>query len=259
VRRIVPRRGDASSRGKLREILAAPILDGFSAVLESARRELDGRWNERVVRRYGGQLTATEFESLYGPGGALDGFRAEELDLFFRDGSSARLLEGRGMDFGPGFVVWMERASALQRTLFASGGSSIAVRLRGIPASVSGAPGLRVKRRDLRLICPDEQQNFVYREGSGAHTFRWTSACQSLVLRILVGGEGARDRELVREWKGPQALPSFLQEGEALGGGEVQWTIDGPEGIRVNAKYRIESGGEIRSIVHRAPPGSMGS
>jgi type VI protein secretion system component VasK len=259
VRRIVPRQGDVGARTKLREILEAPLLDGFSAVLDSARSALDRRWSERVVARYDGPLTPQEFEGLYGPGGALDAFLGEELAPFYRDGTSTRLLEGRSMGLGPSFLAWMDRATTLQRTLFAGAGSSIAVRLRGVPSSVSGAADLRVKRRDLRLICPDEQQNFVYREGSGVHTFRWTAECQSLVLRILVGGEGSQDRELLQEWKGPQALPGFLQQGERLGGGVVQWQVDGPEGIRVNAKYRIESGGEIGSIVHEPPPRSMGS
>ena len=132
------------------------------------------------------------------------------------------------------------------------------VRLRGVPSSVIGAPGLRVKRRDLRLICPDEQQNFVYREGSGAYTFRWTSYCQPLVLRIIVGGQESNDLELVQEWTGPQALPVFMQQGEALGGGVLQWTIHGEGGVSVRAKYKVESGNEIRAIVHRAPPRSLG-
>jgi hypothetical protein len=102
-----------------------------------------------------------------------------------------RVLEDRKMSFGPGFLAWMERADAIQRSLFAGRGGvpRVSVQLRGVPASVSGAPGLRVKRRDLRLSCPDGEQTFVYREGGGSETFNWTASCQSLALRIVLGGE----------------------------------------------------------------------
>jgi hypothetical protein len=133
------------------------------------------------------------------------------------------------------------------------------VRLRGVPATVSGAPGLRVKRRDLRLRCLDGQQTFVYREGSGAETFAWVSSCQHVSIRILVGGPSQPDREILREWNGPLAFPTFLRKGRPLGGGMYQWDFEGPEGIDVQARYVIQSGEEIRKIVHHSPPASLGS
>jgi hypothetical protein len=260
VRRIVPHQGDAAARTKLTQILEAPILDGYSAVLASALRELDRRWSERIASRYGEALSAQDFAALYDPSsGALQAFVAEELGPFYRDGAPARLLADRAMPLGPRFLEWMEQAGVAQRRLFAGGSGSHAVRLAGVPSAVVGAEALRVKRRELRLVCPDGPQEFVYREGSGTHTFRWSSSCQSLVLRVLVGAEGVPDQELAREWRGPQALPSFLQQGEEQGGGVLKWVIEGPDGIRVEARYRIESGGEISQIVHRAPPSSLGS
>jgi hypothetical protein len=261
-RRIVPRGGDASVRSKLREILEAPILDGFSAVLDAARRELSRRWKERIASQFGEGLSEQELTALYDPSaGELKAFLEEELDLFYGDGVVKRVLEDRKMSFGPGFLAWMERAGAIQRSLFAGRGGvpRVSVQLRGVPASVSGAPGLRVKRRDLRLSCPDGEQTFVYREGTGAETFNWTASCQSLTLRVVLGGADRQDREIRREWTGPLALPKFLQQAKSVGGGVLQWSIDGPEGITVQAKYRLVSGEEIRAVVHQSPPPSLGS
>ncbi|MBW2281810.1 MAG: hypothetical protein JRG76_10260 [Deltaproteobacteria bacterium] len=258
VKRIVPRKGDASVRGKLRDILEAPILDGYSALLDSARRELDRRWAERIVSRYGGRLSEQDLLALYDPStGELDVFVQEELGPFYAAGGAKRMVGDRTMSFGPSFLGWMKRAEGMQRSI--AGGSQIAVRLRGVPATVEGSPGMRVKRRDLRLVCPSEQQTFTYREGSGSKTFRWTTSCQSLSLRITVGDDSGQERELRREWTGPLALPTFLQQGQRLGGGVMQWTVDDSSGLRVKAKYRIESGDEIARIVHRPPPGSLGS
>ena len=255
VRRIVPRKGDASATAKLRDVLQAPILDGYSALLDSARRELDRRWNERIVSRFGGKLSEQDLLALYDPSkGELDVFVEEELGAFYREGGARRMVGDRVMNFGPNFLAWMQRAEGMQRSI--SGSSLISVRLRGVPATASG--GLRVKRRDLRLVCPDEQQAFTYREGSGAKTFKWSPSCQSLSLRVIVGDDVGNDYQLIREWSGPLALPTFLQQGQRLGGGVLQWTIKNREGIRVQAKYRIESGGEIARIVHRPPPSSLG-
>jgi hypothetical protein len=262
VRRIVPRSGDATVTAKLREVLESPILDGFSALLGSARHELDRRWKERISSRFGGSLSEQDLTALYDPAdGELKAFVGEELELFYRDGASRRVLGGRTLPFGPGFVAWMERASAVQRSLFAGRGGSprMSVRLGGVPSTVTGGPGLRVKRRDLRLVCPDGEQTFSYREGSGAETFNWTSSCQSLTLRVVVGGADRRDREIRREWTGPLALPKFLLQARELGRGVLQWDIDGSDGITVHAKYRLLSGGEIRSVVPQSPPSSLGS
>lgn len=258
VRKIVPRKGDASATAKLRDILEAPILDGYSAVLDSARRELDRRWNERIVARFGGRLSEQDLLALYDPSsGELDKFVNEELGPFYREGGAKRMVGDRTMNFGPSFLAWMGRAERMQRSI--AGGSKIAVRLRGVPASVEGSPGARVTRRDLRLVCPDEQQTFTYREGSGAQTFRWTPSCQSLSLRVLVRGSGGQEFQMLEEWSGPLAFPTFLQQGQRMGGGVVQWTIRDPEGITVRAKYRIESGEEVANIAHRPPPTSLGS
>lgn len=258
VREIVPRKGDASATAKLRDILEAPILDGYSAVLDSARRELDRRWNERIVSRFGGRLSEQDLLALYDPSsGELIVFVKEELGPFYREGGAKRMIGDRKLNFGPEFLDWMGRAERMQRSI--GGGDPIAVRLRGVPATAEGAFGLRVKRRDLRLVCPEEQQTFTYREGSGAQTFRWRPSCQSLSLRILVGGGAGPDQQLVQEWNGPLALPAFLQQGQRVGGGVMQWTIRNRDGITVRAKYRIESGGDIAQIAHRPPPGSLGN
>ena len=263
IRSIIPRRGgDATTRTKLREILEGPILDGFSALLLSARGELDNRWRERITGPFGGELTQSDAGALYTPGsGELDAFIDEELAGFYRDGSTPSILGSRSMPLGSGFFRWMEQADALQRSLFAGqgGSSTVAVRLKGIPSKVEGVMNMRVKRRDLKLICPSGEQSFVYREGSGSKTFNWGSSCQQVILRIILGGAGVAEKEIRREWTGPMAMPQFLRDARNLGSNVLQWSFDAEGGATVHMKYQILSGQDIRSIAHSSPPRSLGS
>jgi type VI protein secretion system component VasK len=262
IRRIVPRRGDASMTAALRGILERPVLDGFSAVLASARRELDRRWDERIASRFRGYMTERDLQTLYEPGnGELDAFRATELAPFQRDNKPKNIIGDRAMYFGPLFLRWMGNADELQRMLFSGTGGSggIALRLKGIPSTIQGGVGMRVLRRDLRLVCPDGDQTFAYREGSGAMTFNWDSSCQELTLRIVMGGEGGKKQEIRKKWEGPLALPRFLQQATRAGSHVLEWTFDGKSGERVLVKYRVASGEEILRIVHQTPPASLGS
>lgn len=261
VRRIVPRRGDALTRTKLRAILEGPVLDGFQALLISARGELDKRWRERVHSRYSAGLTQAQLDALYTPGtGELDAFKTDELQAFFKDNTPRKILGDRAMPFGKGFLNWMSQAGQLQRSLFAGrGGSpSVAVRLKGVPSRIEGATDLRVKRRTLRLICPDGEQDFVYREGSGSTTFNWSSNCEEVELRILLGGSGLSDQQLRRSWTGPLALPQFLREARRVSGGVLQWTFSEPGGANVLIRYRLVAGRDIVEIAHTSPPSSLG-
>ena len=43
-----------------------------------------------------------------------------------------------------------------------------------------------------------------------------------------------------------------------LPGNILQWTLE-KEGMKVGILYEIEAGSEIRQIVHRPPPASVGS
>lgn len=254
--------GDPSGAEKLRELLSAPVLDALSALLVSARDELDRRYQERIVTRFAGELTPQGLSELYAPGtGELAKFTSEELAPFYKDGQVRQILGDRGLPLGKSFVTWLGRAQVMSAHL---GGAAAptgaqAVRLRGVPSTVEGGDGLRVTRRDLRLVCPEGEQSFVYREGSGEMTFNWRAACDQVALRVvLVPASGQGEQELEREWRGPLALPRFLQEGKHTAGDSYEWELDGPEGSRVRVRYRLVSGSDVLQIAHQAPPASLG-
>ncbi len=261
-RAIVPRLGDTVTRNRLRDLLEAPILDGFSQVLLSARDEIDVQWRERIASKYGGPVSQSQVEALYAPqAGELDVFSKEMLESFYRNGVFVKVLGDRRMPLGKAAVGWLRDANRLQRSLFPGGGGipQVSVRVSGIPSTVEGVTSLRVTRRDLRLLCPDGDQTFIYREGSGAFTFNWGSRCQEVSLRITLGGAGQADQQLRREWVGPLAMPQFLRDGRRIGNDRLQWKFKTSDGADVLVKYKLVSGRDVRNIAHRKPPASLGS
>lgn len=264
VRDLVPREGgDAEAQSALRRVLSQPVLDGFSAVLESAVQEVDRQWRRRIASRFTGELTEPELRELYAPdGGALARFREQVLGPFFEEGDPVALLEDRRLPTGESFREWMQRADAVQRTLFPGMGGSprVSVGLEGIPSKITGAEGLFVSRRDLQLTCPDSVETFVYREGAGSSTFPWSPDCQQLTLRIWVRDGSGSERELrpERRWSGPLALPTFFQEGQSVADGRLRWSFRYPEeGVEVEVGYRLRSGRSILRIAHAPPAPSV--
>ena len=263
VGKITRQSGDPAASQKLRELLSAPVLDGFSAVLLAARAELERRWSERIASRFAGELSAQRLAELYTPStGELPKFVAEELAPFYKDGVPRPVLGDRSLPLGPGFLAWMGRAREMSAHLSGGAipGGVQAVRLRGVPSTVEGSDGLRVARRDLRLVCPDGEQVFLYREGSGEQTFNWRSSCEEVALRVvLVSVANPSEVEVAREWRGPLALPQFLQEGRVPGSDVYEWSVEGPEGSKVHVRYRLVSGADVGAIAHQTPPASLGS
>jgi type VI secretion system protein ImpL len=254
--------GDPAATEKLRELLSAPVLDALSALLLSARDELDRRWAERIASRYTGELTSQALAELYAPdSGALAKFVADELGPFYKDGTPRQVLGDRALPFGKTALVWLGRAHDMTAHLGTSGTSGAqAVRLRGVPSTIEGGDGLRVLRRDLRLACPDGEQTFLYREGSGEQTFNWRASCDAVDLRVvLVSAANPNGVEIGREWRGPLALPRFLQDGKRGAGDVYEWTLDSAEGAHVRVRYQLESGTDVLQLAHETPPASLGS
>lgn len=260
VESLVPREGDAAATEKLEALLEMPILDSASSVMDSAVRQLDERWRARVVEPYSGKLTSLGLTQLYSGQGVVAEFRTGDLQPFYRDGRATSAIGNRGMPFGPRFLRWMKSAERLQRVLDASGmaGGSIPVRLQGIPGRVKGNANMKVAERTLSLRCADGTQTFKYTEGGGRHTFKWSPDCADLSLRVTVL-DGGRRRELVpaKEWRGPMALPLFLQEA-TRSGNDLRWNLRYPEaGVTVVLTYRLHEGQELLSMKHEPPPKSM--
>jgi len=263
VAKITRASGDPASTEKLRELLDAPVLDAFSALLLSARDELDRRWTERIASRFSGELTPQALAELYAPdSGALPKFVSEELAPFYKDGAPRQILGDRALPFGRTALAWLVRAHDMTAHLggAASASGSQAVRLRGVPSTIEGGEGLRVLRRDLRLACPDGEQTFMYREGSGEQTFNWRASCDAVDLRVvLVSAANPNGTELGREWRGPLALPRFLQDGHRGAGEIYEWMLQSDDGVHVRVRYQLESGSDVLQLAHETPPLSLGS
>jgi hypothetical protein len=261
IRELVPTAGDPQATAKLREILAMPVLNGASAVMNASMLELEQRWQQRIALPYAGRLNTQQLEALYArEAGDLSRFVDESLGPFYADGRSRPVLADRGLPLGEAFLAWMDSAEAVQNALFPGGGSrpQISMRVQGVPSRVVGGSQLFVTRRDLRVACADGVETFVYREGTGSHGFVWSPDCQEVSLRIWARTPGGSERELLprREWSGPLALPDFLREAQPLGGGRLQWRLQ-YEGVELLLEYRLRSGAAILAIAHRSPPRSM--
>ena len=89
---------------------------------------------------------------------------------------------------------------------------------------------------------------------------RWSPDCDELYLRVTVV-EGGKRRELTpaKEWKGPMALPQFLQSAKRSGN-NLSWSLRYPEsGVTVQMTYKLREGDELLAIHHSTPPASMGN
>ena len=258
IRKLVPAEGDPQAATGMRELLALPVLNAGSAVLESGLESLDDRWRDRIGKPFSGNLDTQGLEALYRPeGGELTEFLDQGLGSFTEDGEREKVLGDRQMALGLSFLDWLQAARRVQQALFPGLGTSpkIAVRLEGVPADVVGGSGLVVTRQDLRLAC-EEVETFTYRQGTGSRSFQWTPDCEQVTLRVWARSGGVETELLPRrEWNGPLAFPQYLQEAERIGGRTLQWSFqyERPR-VELVIEYRLRSGEGILKIAHRPPP-----
>jgi hypothetical protein len=261
IRHIVPSGDSPVEEEKIRAILAMPVLNAFSSVLDRASQAIDGRWTDRIAGRFRGTLSADQLQRLYFPReGELDKFKAEVLDAFYErdvDRPSA-VLENREMHFGPKFLDWMRAARSFQGNMYPRVGGeerNIGVRIEGIPSSVLGGQ-LFVARRELSVVCGAKVEALTYLEGGGAHEFVWTPECQEVSLRVWVRDRNRSERELqpAKQWTGPLAFPEFLQAANPRGRERFQWLLQYSGIPEVAVEYRVRGGEQLRSIRHTSPP-----
>lgn len=258
-RRDVP---EPETLAKLREVLSIPVLNGASAVLDTAMTEVDRRWRDQIAVPFGGELDTQEIIAFYGPGGNLSRFLSDTLAPFYADGRARDVLADRQLPLGPESLAWLSSAEAVGDRLFPGSGGAprISVRLEGVPSQVIGSSGHFVTRRVLRVACEDGVQSFDYREGTGAFAFTWSPDCQHVELRTWARRPGEAEVELLpsREWGGPFAFPRFLQKAQRLPGNRFQWRLEYPgQGVELVAEYRLRAGDAILEIAHRPPPRSL--
>jgi hypothetical protein len=258
VREIVPVRRDVHAAAKLREILAMPFANGYSAVVEAAMAELDTRWYDFASAYPAGETDAGLLK-LCGPSG-LEKFQQTNLAPFRELGELDPLLGNRSLPLGSQFRDWLESAEAL------CGGiteiDAVPVNLAGIPSRVAGAQGLYVSRRELRVECGSDEHVYVYKEGGGSYGFTWSPACQEVSLRVWVLGTGPGERQLsALEHRGKLAFPRFLRSGRSTddpGRERFRWEFkDAQTGARIVVEYRLSAGGELARLGLRELPRSL--
>ena len=183
---------DRTAKFALRSILLMPILNGFSAVLESAAREVDQRWRDQIVAPFPPPLSPEAHDRLHGPGGALERFRRETLAPFVAGSEPRPLLEDRALPLMGGFIQF---ASGGGRGAGGAGGGGMpvgpqTVRVTGAPSEVRGAENVFVTGQELTLICATRpEQRFEYSDGVGEKVFTWTPDCVLVQLLVRVRGQ----------------------------------------------------------------------
>ncbi len=242
---------DQTAKLALRSLLLMPVLNGFSAVLEAAVREIDLAWKDQVVAPFPPPLTPEAHERLYAPGGALERFRSETLGGFWAGSAPRPLLEDRALPLSDHFVAFAARGGAGGGG--GGGGGALptgpqTVRLIGAPSEVRGAAGVFVTGRRLTLACATrEEQVFEYAEGVGEKGFVWTPDCDYVQLSVSVRLAGGQERQLTRDWNGSFAFAAFLREGRRAADGAQEWELRDPLGgeLRVAARYKLRGGEAI--------------
>jgi len=249
---IVPRTSDAVSSGRLRKILEMPFLDALSAVLLLARGEVEAQYRDQIVRKFPPPLSPEQLDGLCGNGGALEEFVDAELAPFLRGQRPKPLLEDRAMPLGPAFGTLLSSCDSIRRlpggatgAAEAAGGGGEAgagastFTLIGVPSAVEGAPGILVTSRIFEMSCQGEIEELRYSEGSATQKkFDCAPGCE-LSLRVVLADESGRQLEKSRIWDGQTACDDFLKEGKVASGDVREWTVAGPSGSNVRARYRL--------------------
>ncbi len=269
---IPPDDPDRTAKQALQTLLEMPVLNGFSAVLQTAAKEIDLRWANQIVSRFPPPLSPEQYDRLCGPGGALDSFRQNELGPFWMGSGPRPLLEDRALPVSERFADYVARGCSGGGGGAGGGGGGgalptgvLRVRLEGSPSEVSGADGVFVLSRVLALSCATRDvQSFEYNEGAGQQVFSWTPDCDLVQLSVRVRSSDGREEELVREWSGQFAMANFLSEGQGVGNGTYQWTVRDSLGsdLRVQARYKRRGGEDIirfKEVASRALPRSATS
>jgi hypothetical protein len=246
---------------KIRALLSMPILNAFTAIMDTAIDAIDERWTEQIVTPFGGELSVEDLALLYYPReGELDKFKSEVIGAFYERNAErpSAVLEDREMLFGPDYLSWMRSARTLQDHIYSAAGTSqrsVPIRIDGVPSRVRGGRYF-IAKRELTVVCGSKIMTFVYREGRGSEEFVWDPTCREVVLRIWVRERAGSERELlpVREWGGPLAFPEFVQTASPRGRGLFRWDLDYPDVPGVVAEYRVRGGDQLRDIRHQPPP-----
>jgi type VI secretion system protein ImpL len=259
-----PTETDRTAKLALRSVLVMPILNGFSAVLESAAREVDQRWRDQIVAPFPPPLPPDAHDRLYGPGGALARFRRETLEPFVAGSEPRPLLEDRALPLRSDFIGFVAGGGRGGAGGGGGGGGMPSgpqtVRLIGAPSELRGGGNVFVTGQELTLHCGTRpEQRFEYTDGVGEKVFTWTPDCVLVQLLVRVRGSDGREVEIPREWNGPYAFSSFLREGVAIGDGTQQWTVRDQtgSGISVGVRYRRRGGEGIlraQQAASQAPP-----
>jgi hypothetical protein len=236
----------------LQSLLKMPVLNGFSAVLQSAATEIDAEWKYRIVAPFAGQGASPELhQQLCGPNGAINSFRTEVLGPFWTGSVPRALIEDRGLPLSPRFVGYFGSACTGGG---AGGGGGPAptgpqsVTLTGAPSDVRGADDVFVLGSKLTLLCATgDPQEFEYSDGQGRRIFRWDpdGACELVTLSARVRDSSGNEQDLERSWNGPFAFAQFLRAGESRGDGSQSWAIKDRFGSELTALVRYRrTGGE---------------
>ena len=260
---IRPADPDQTAKLALRSLLLMPVLNGFSAVLEPAVREIDLAWKDQIVAPFPTPLSPEAHERLYGSGGALARFRTEALAGFWSGSSPRPLLEDRALPLSDHFIAFAARGGGGGGGGGAPPSGPQTVRLVGAPSEVRGSESAFVTGRRLTLACATrEEQVFEYAEGVGEKGFVWTPDCDYVQLTVTVRYASGREQQLTRDWNGSFAFAVFLREGKRIADGAQEWELKDPlgGGLRAAVRYKRRGGDEIlrfEQAVSQSLPGSV--
>ena len=244
---------DRTKLQALQSLLKMPILNGFSAVLDSASREIEAEWQIRVVSVYQAGRPDSH-QQLCGPGGLVPNFREEVLGPFWTGTTPRLLLEDRGLPLSQRFVAYFSSVCGGGGAGGGGGGGPVpsgtqTLTLIGAPSEVRGADNVFVLSSKLTLLCATEDpQEFEYSDGQGRKPFKWDpeGGCDSVALTARVRDSNGNEMDLERTWNGEWAFAQFLRAGSPRGDGSHSWTISNPydPGVQAIVRYRRTGNGD---------------
>ena len=230
------------------ELLAMPIGDGVSDVLEGAVTALDERWRDVLGSYPSGAFEAHHLNSFYGPGGALASFLSGDVGSFYRNGSWRSPVD-RPLPIGRGFRDWLQGAEGLRRDLFGQTYRPV-IKTHGIDPLTEDdsrlSEGWGPTAALLRIRCATQDVEIDLLRNREWPLPDWSTQCRSVSMHIEVGQDRSSGTTVSPAWEktGPFAVPELLS---AIQNGGINMSFRNPR-VTLRARIQIVEGRELRSF-----------
>ena len=249
---------DAQARGKVEDLLTAPLYEGFRIYVDAAGTAIDRQWEKKVAIQP--TETCEDILALYRrPGGIIPDFFTTVMEPFYEPGSYIPKMRYRARLERS--MSWLPAKEAQVRKNCgaggggAGGGGPCTVFFRSVPTGAT-PDGLYATRTVLRIYCGEGDPKVLQHQNYPAdmHLIWGREKCSRAEVTVSAGHQPGDERPL--EPRAAEGLPEFLKAADIQRGTRYGWEF--PGGVR--AEFDITQNPPqclFRSTEGTKPPPSL--